>query len=98
MVDGTGLDRVEDTIYNLVYSGKIGPKNSVLITNNRHKEALISAERYLGEALQAMDASVPLDMVTIDIRNIWESLGEITGESLTENLIDKIFMEFCLGK
>jgi tRNA modification GTPase len=98
MVDGTGLDRVEDTIYNLVYSGEIGPKNSVLITNNRHKEALIRAERYLGEALQAMDASVPLDMVTIDIRNVWESLGEITGESLTENLIDKIFMEFCLGK
>jgi tRNA modification GTPase len=68
MVDGTGLDRVEDTIYNLVYSGEIGPKNSVLITNNRHKEALIRAERYLGEALQAMDASVPLDRTTTCLR------------------------------
>lgn len=98
MIDGTGLDKVEDYIYNMVYSGKLGPKNSVMITNNRHKDALIQAERYLGDALQAIDASVPLDMVTIDIRNVCEALGEITGESLTENLIDKIFMEFCLGK
>ena len=41
---------------------------------------------------------MPLDMVSIDIRNICDVIGEITGESLTENLIDKIFMEFCLGK
>lgn len=98
MIDGTGLDQVEDFIYNLVYSGGVGPKNTVMITNNRHKEALIRGERHLGEALNALAASMPLDMVTIDIRNVWEALGEITGESLTENLIDKIFMEFCLGK
>ena len=98
MVDGTGLDQVENFIYNMVYSGRVEQKNPVMITNNRHKEALIRAERHLGEALEAMDASMPLDMVTIDIRNVWEALGEITGESLTENLIDRIFMEFCLGK
>jgi len=98
MVDGTGLDRIEDYIYNMVYSGKLEPRSSVMITNNRHKEALIRAEKHLGEALEALDALVPLDMVTIDIRNVWEALGEITGESLTENLIDKIFSEFCLGK
>lgn len=98
MIDGTGLDQVEEFIYHLVYSGGAGPKNSVMITNSRHKEALIRAERHLGEALDALAASMPLDLVTIDIRNVWEALGEITGESLTENLIDKIFMEFCLGK
>jgi tRNA modification GTPase len=98
MVDGTGLDQVEDFIYNMVYSGALEPRNSVMITNNRHKEALIRAERFLGEALDALNASMPLDIVSIDIRNVWEALGEITGESLTENLIDKIFTEFCLGK
>jgi tRNA modification GTPase len=98
MIDGTGLDQVEEFIYHLVYSRGAGPKNSVMITNSRHKEALIRAERHLGEALDALAASMPLDLVTIDIRNVWEALGEITGESLTENLIDKIFMEFCLGK
>ncbi|HHY83287.1 MAG TPA: tRNA uridine-5-carboxymethylaminomethyl(34) synthesis GTPase MnmE [Clostridiales bacterium] len=98
MIDGTGLDKVEDYIYNMVYSGQLGARESVMITNNRHKEALIRAERHLGEALEGIDEFMPLDMVTIDIRNAWNALGEITGESLTENLIDKIFMEFCLGK
>jgi tRNA modification GTPase len=98
MVDGTGLDRVEAYIYDLVYSGGIGSKNSVMVTNSRHKEALIRAEEYLEDALQGLDASMPLDMVTIDIRNVWQALGEITGDSLTDSLIDKIFMEFCLGK
>ena len=82
----------------MVYSGKIEPSNPLMITSNRHKEALIRAEKHLGEALETLDALMPLDMVSIDIRNVWEALGEITGESLTENLIDKIFSEFCLGK
>ena len=98
MIDGTGIDKVEDYIYHLVYSGEMTAKNTVMITNTRHKEALIRAEKFLIEAIEAIDASIPLDMVTIDIRNVWDALGEITGESLTENLIDKIFMEFCLGK
>jgi tRNA modification GTPase len=98
MLDGTGLDQVENYIYNMVYSGQLGQRSSVMITNNRHKEALIRAKRYLEDGLKALDALVPLDMVSIDIRNICDVIGEITGESLTENLIDKIFMEFCLGK
>jgi tRNA modification GTPase len=98
MVDGTGLEQVEEFIYNMVYSGGFEPRSHVMITNNRHKEALIRADRFLEDALDALDASMPLDMVSIDIRSVWEALGEITGESLTENLIDKIFMEFCLGK
>ena len=98
MTDGTGLDKVEEYIYNMVYSGQLTVKDSVMITNNRHKEALIRASKHLEEALQGINDLMPLDMVTIDIRNAWNALGEITGESLTENLIDKIFMEFCLGK
>ena len=98
MLDGTGLDQVEDFIYDLVYSGGLGSRSTVMITNNRHKQALIRADQHLAEALKALDASMPLDMVSIDIRNAWEAMGEITGESLTENLVDRIFAEFCLGK
>ena len=98
MMEGTGLEEIENYIYNLVYSGSVGSRNPAMITNNRHKEALIRGQKHLEEALTAMDAYMPLDIVTIDIRDAWEALGEITGESLTENLIDKIFMEFCLGK
>jgi len=98
MTDGTGLAETEENIVRLVESGRLGPKNSAVILNSRHKEVLLRADRDLGEALSALDSSVPLDMVTIDIRNVLESLGEITGESVTENLIDKIFSEFCVGK
>ncbi len=98
MIVGTGLDEVEDYIYDMVYSGSTGPKNPAMVTNNRHKEALIRGQKHIEEALKAMDAYMPLDIVTIDVRDAWEALGEITGESLTENLVDKIFMEFCLGK
>ncbi|MGI6537450.1 MAG: tRNA uridine-5-carboxymethylaminomethyl(34) synthesis GTPase MnmE [Caldicoprobacterales bacterium] len=98
MTDGTGLDELEEYIYELVYSGGLSSKNSVMIVNNRHKEALMRAKDHLQEALNGVDSGVPLDMVSIDIRSAWEALGEITGESITENLIDKIFMKFCLGK
>ncbi|HCS75071.1 MAG TPA: tRNA uridine-5-carboxymethylaminomethyl(34) synthesis GTPase MnmE [Clostridiales bacterium] len=98
MIVGTGLDEVEDYIYDMVYSGSTGPKNPAMVTNNRHKEALIRGQKHIEEALKAMDAYMPLDIVTIDVRDAWEALGEITGECLTENLVDKIFMEFCLGK
>ncbi|NLC44040.1 MAG: tRNA uridine-5-carboxymethylaminomethyl(34) synthesis GTPase MnmE [Clostridiales bacterium] len=98
MIEGSGLEEVENYIYNMVYSGSDGPRNPAMITNTRHKEALIRGHKHLEEASNAMDAYMPLDIITIDIRDAWEALGEITGESLTENLIDKIFMEFCLGK
>ncbi|HZK33763.1 MAG TPA: tRNA uridine-5-carboxymethylaminomethyl(34) synthesis GTPase MnmE [Bacillota bacterium] len=98
MVDGTGLEEIEDYIYNMVHSGKLTPADQVLITNTRHKEALLRAGRYLKEALGALEASIPLDMVTIDIREVLDALGKITGESLTEGLIDTIFADFCLGK
>ncbi|HOB20250.1 MAG TPA: tRNA uridine-5-carboxymethylaminomethyl(34) synthesis GTPase MnmE, partial [Candidatus Atribacteria bacterium] len=98
MVDGTGIEEVKDYIYNMVFSGELTADNEVFITNTRHKEALIRADRHLKDALSSIKALVPLDIVTIDIRDALDCLGEITGESLTEDLIDKIFAEFCLGK
>ncbi|MFA6697173.1 MAG: tRNA uridine-5-carboxymethylaminomethyl(34) synthesis GTPase MnmE [Eubacteriales bacterium] len=98
MIDGSGIDELKDYLYNMVYSGQLRPTSQVFITNTRHKEALLRADRYLNEALEAISAFMPLDMVTIDIREVLAALGEITGDSLTEDLIDKIFADFCLGK
>ncbi len=98
MVDGTGIEDVKDYIYNMVFSGKLTAGNEIFITNTRHKEALIRADGHLKDALASLEALVPLDIITIDIRDALDCLGEITGESLTEDLIDKIFAEFCLGK
>ena len=59
MVDGTGLEQVEEFIYNMVYSGGFEPRSHVMITNNRHKEALIRLTDF-GGCLDALDASMPL--------------------------------------
>ena len=69
-----------------------------MITNIRHQEALTNAKAYLLDALQGLRNGTPLDLVSIDLRGALEALGTITGETVTEDLIDKIFSDFCLGK
>ncbi|HHY37601.1 MAG TPA: tRNA uridine-5-carboxymethylaminomethyl(34) synthesis GTPase MnmE [Clostridia bacterium] len=70
----------------------------VTVTRERHAEALRSARKSLGEALSAIEEKVPLDMVAIDIRRALGSLGEITGKTVDDAVLDRIFGEFCLGK
>jgi tRNA modification GTPase len=70
----------------------------VLITNLRHQEALIRAREHIEEALSALEKDIPLDLVSIDVREACDAMGTITGETVTEDLLDKIFSEFCLGK
>ncbi len=96
--DKTGIEEIKDYIYNMAYAGKITAKNGIMIANMRHKQALIKAIEFFDEAVKGIEAGFPLDMISIDIRNAWNSLGEITGETLEENLIDRIFSNFCLGK
>jgi tRNA modification GTPase len=50
------------------------------------------------DVIEGIDSGVPLDMVEIDLKNAWESLGEVIGDSVSEDLIDQIFSQFCLGK
>jgi len=98
LISGKGIEEVEDFIYNMVYSGSITPNTDILVGNLRHQEALIKAKNHLKDALLALDQAVPLDLISIDIRGALEALGTITGDDITEDLVDKIFSEFCLGK
>lgn len=94
---GEGLDKLKECIKNLFFKGEV-KSNEVIITNARHKEALIRAREHCIEGLDALKNTAAIDLASIDIRNAWSSLGEITGETLEEDIIDKIFSEFCLGK
>ena len=69
----------------------------VVITSERHLSLLRAAQQSLGAALAAFDTQ-DLDCVAIDIRGAWDKLGEITGVTVTEEVIDRIFDTFCLGK
>ena len=98
LVDGKGLDVLENAIVDLVYGGLIKTKESSLITNVRHKHALEKAEESVSDAIKAIQNNLSLDFVEVDIKNCWESLGEIIGETLEEDILDKIFANFCIGK
>ncbi len=94
----TGIDRLEDVIYQLVFQGEVRHSNEIAITNARHKEALEKAKESLKQALNTIDEGLPLDLVSIDVRDAWHAIGEITGQTVDEDIIDHIFSQFCLGK
>lgn len=94
---GLGLEDLKESIKNLFFKSDI-QTDSIIITNTRHKEALIRAKESCNSALEALKNTLSIDLASIDIRNAWFSLGEITGDTLEEDIIDKIFSEFCLGK
>lgn len=95
---GKGIDELKDEIYNLVYKGEVKYSSEVLITNVRHKNLLIKAKSSLLVAVETLKQQVPLDMVSIDIRECLDYIGEITGETVQEDIINRIFSQFCIGK
>jgi tRNA modification GTPase len=98
VVEGKGLDVLEDTIYDMVFAGKIKTGDPVMVTNVRHENCLKRALANLRDALASIEAGLPLDLISIDIKGAMEALGEITGENITDEIIDRIFHDFCIGK
>src|SRR3989440_4839229 len=95
---GEGLPALEETIADLVLAGKMLHSSSVLVTSARHQEALRRAAEHLRAALIPLEQRLPLDFVSIDLRVAYDMLGEITGETASDDLLDRIFSEFCIGK
>ncbi|MDT8719511.1 tRNA uridine-5-carboxymethylaminomethyl(34) synthesis GTPase MnmE [Clostridium sp. 19966] len=94
---GMGIDNIKNIIKKMFFNGEIRP-SEVLVTNSRHKEALIRASEKCDAALKTLEGGLPIDLASIDVRSAWENLGQITGDTLEEDLLDKIFSEFCIGK
>ncbi len=92
------LDKLENTISEMFFDGHIELNNNVMITNIRHKSLLEGAKDDLIEAKRGLEESVPVDCVSIDIKNCLEKLGGITGDYVSEDIIDEIFKSFCIGK
>jgi tRNA modification GTPase len=70
----------------------------LLVTSARHRDLLVSAGGHIEDAIHAMLAGVDMDCVTIDLQSAWDDLGMIVGNTVTEDIIDRIFTKFCLGK
>lgn len=93
-----GIVEMEDAIADTVFQGGISPSDGVVVSNVRHRRALEEALSSLEQALHTAESDMPLDLVSTDLKAAAESLGGITGETVTENVIDRIFSEFCIGK
>lgn len=93
-----GIDRLEEAISGLFFSGKIEGGDLTYVSNVRHIALLKKAKKSLMDAYEAAEQYVPIDMIQIDVRLAWEQLGEILGEAVGDSLIDQIFSQFCLGK
>lgn len=89
-------EQIKQKIYDLV-AGKVDVQNNFVLTNTRHIQVLKSALNQIKNCLSNIQA-FPLDCVALDIKTIWNTFGEITGETADEKILDKIFSKFCLGK
>jgi len=93
------LDPLLETIVGLIMSGLVSVnQESAIVTRARHKQALIEACNDLQQALTTLQQGLPLDLISIGLFGALEHLGEITGETVRENIIDRIFAQFCIGK
>jgi len=98
ILEGTGLDILEDTLMDMFFSGEVKVSDNIIVTNVRHRDLLLKAKNNLEETLESLSMGMPIDCIEVDIKNGWENLGEITGDTIKEDIIDKIFADFCIGK
>ena len=94
----TGIDELYEKISELFNLNEINLDNDILITNVRHKNIISKSLENVKKANEALNMNMPIDIITIYIKEILEDLGEITGEVVTEDIINEIFSKFCLGK
>jgi tRNA modification GTPase len=98
MLTSAGIAELEEHIANLVLAGKTLQSESALITSTRHQESLRHASEHIRASLLPLREGLPLDFVSIDLRAAYDALGEVTGETASEDLLERIFHEFCIGK
>ena len=97
-LNGEGLEELSKVILKTVKTENISSDNELLAINSRHIELIINAEKAIDKAINTLNSGMPVDVISIYIKEILEELGKITGESVTEEVINNIFSRFCLGK
>ena len=94
----TGIEEIYEKINEMFNLNEINVDNETVITNLRHKNLITKAINNVVKARETLDNGMPTDVIAIFIKDILEALSEITGEEVTENIINEIFARFCLGK
>ena len=95
---GDGLQILEEYITNSFLDGTISYNDQIYLTSVRHREAVEDALQSLKQVLQTIDDGMPEDLYMVDLMDAYRKLGLINGETASEDLVNKIFKEFCMGK
>lgn len=96
--DTSGMEKLEESIKNMFFEGRLSHNNELVITNLRHKEALQDALNSLQHVEKSIEAGMPEDFYSIDLTSAYTSLGKIVGEEIDEDVVNEIFSKFCMGK
>ena len=97
-INETGLDKLYNKIEELFKLNELDCENTEIITNNRHKQQILYALEDVAKGRESLETHMPVDITAICLKDILEKLAEITGENVSEDIINEIFKKFCLGK
>ena len=97
-LNGEGLEKLYETISKMFSLNEINLDNEIVITNLRHKNLISKALINVKKSEEAIEQNMPVDIIAIFIKDILEDLGNITGDVVTDDIINEIFSKFCLGK
>ena len=93
-----GIGKVRDAIEDIFAEGFFKSEGGNIVTNERHKDALVRASESLVQGIELLDMHEPLEIVEIEVHDAFQILGEIIGETASEEILDTVFSKFCLGK
>ena len=93
-----GIERLYSKIAEMFNLGEIEIDDSITVTNERHKEIIKNVLKNTQESIATIDNNLPVDIITVSIKQMLDGLGEITGTTASEDIINDIFKKFCLGK
>lgn len=96
--ESRGLEELEEKVKEMFFQGELNLHDEIYITNDRHREAFLSALESLKMVVSSIEAGMAEDFYSIDLMSAYETLGRIIGENVEEDLVNMIFKEFCMGK
>ena len=98
MLNKEGIDQLEEKIAEYFFQGQMNERDATYLSNTRHIALLEKAEQALVEVQSGIEMEMPVDLIQIDFTRAWDLLGEITGDSVQDELLTQLFSQFCLGK
>ncbi|WP_213818624.1 tRNA uridine-5-carboxymethylaminomethyl(34) synthesis GTPase MnmE [Garciella nitratireducens] len=95
---GEGVERLQNEIVQMVYGGQVSIEKDGLVSNVRHKNLLEKALNSITITIDTIQQGLPLELISVDLKDCWDYLGQVTGDTVSEDIIDQIFSNFCIGK